>query len=86
MHHDNIHEPAVGLSSPFSANLPPLWLFTLQRAVHPSCLFAMPFPTFGPYNFTTDFLSEFDFTAEFDFGLDFSYPPASETDSTFGDD
>ena len=46
----------------------------------------MPLPTFGPYDFTAEFLSEFDFLAEFDFGLDFTYPPASETDSTFGDD
>ena len=76
----------VGLSSPFSANLASLRLFILQRAIHLPCLFAMPLPTFGPYNFTAEFLSEFDFMAKFDFGLDFTYPPASETDSTFGDD
>jgi hypothetical protein len=46
----------------------------------------MPLPIFGPFNFAAEFLSEFDFTAKFDFGLDFKYPPASETDSTFGDD
>ena len=46
----------------------------------------MPLPTFGPYDFTAEFLSEFDFTAEFDFGLDLTYPPMSEIDSMFGDD
>ncbi len=46
----------------------------------------MSLPIFGPYNCAAEFLSEFDFTAEFDFELDFTYPPASVTDSTFGDD
>jgi hypothetical protein len=46
----------------------------------------MPLPIFGPYDFAAEFVSEFDFTAEFDFGLDFTYPLASETDSTFGND
>ena len=46
----------------------------------------MPLPTFGPYDFTAEFLSKFDFVAKFDFGLDFTCPRTSETDSTIGDD
>ena len=46
------------------------------------CLVSSP----CPYHFAAEFLSEFDFTAEFDFELDFTYPPASETDTMFGND
>ena len=66
------------LHSPLTLHPSGFSLFSMQFI----CLVSSP----CPYHFAAEFLSEFDFTAEFDFELDFTYPPASETDTTFGND